>query len=111
MARQQQADGHCRIRTLCALQATDWDRGSLLCFRSFSIPDVPPFETIRQPVVIIQGSEDPATKASSARQVSRLEASREMPSSRCCCRQHGCAVPLNDVYIAPCVYPFILCKR
>ena len=55
------------------MQATDWDRGSLLCFRSFSIPDVPPFESIRQPVVIIQGSEDPATKANSARQVSAVE--------------------------------------
>ena len=51
------------------MQADNWDRGSLLGFRSFSFPEVPPYESIRQPVLVIQGANDTAVLTPSVQKV------------------------------------------
>ena len=53
-----------------SVQADNWDRGSLLGFRSFSFPEVPPYEDIAQPVIVIQGADDTSVRTPSVRKVS-----------------------------------------
>lgn len=57
------------------MKAINWDRGSLLGFRAFSFPDdIPRYEAIEQPVLLVQGAEDSTIPRATALKIAeRLE--------------------------------------
>ncbi|KAL4425122.1 hypothetical protein ABPG77_008227 [Micractinium sp. CCAP 211/92] len=63
------------------LRAVNWDRASLLNYRTFALPPPYDFSTLRQPVLLVQGSEDGGL-TKNARELARLLRSRPEGNTR-----------------------------
>ena len=69
------------------MQAINWDKGSLLNFKSFSFPTSLPYETVTQPVLFILGDKDSSMLNKGARLVIAVVPSMvAAANARCSCR-------------------------